>query len=123
MRRGVSSSSPSPRTRLRCESGRRDFLRSGDAEAGKIFSSARQRERLEMIRMALQNQLGVDAANSHYNVATSAAATVGGAVGGQGEQEVVGVSGRVEGREESSSAPAQVNGTLANDDDGDGIYL
>lgn len=75
-----------------------------------------------MIRLALQNQLGVDAANSHYDVATGAAGTplrgaTGGAVGGEGE--VVGVRGRVEGGD--SPAPAQVNGTLADDDDG--MYL
>lgn len=32
---------------------------------------SKQQERMAMIRLAMQNQLGVDAANSHYDIATS----------------------------------------------------
>lgn len=36
---------------------------------GSARTRASQRERLEMIRVALQNQIGVDSANSHYDIA------------------------------------------------------
>lgn len=85
--------------------------------------SATQRERLEMLRLALQSQLGVDAANSHYTLAGSALpagptttnASDGAGVGAGGQASVV-VNGGA-----GPEASGVADGT--GDDVHEGMYL
>ncbi|KAI5480967.1 hypothetical protein MNV49_006777 [Pseudohyphozyma bogoriensis] len=96
----------------------REELRKSIEENDETIAS--QEERMEMIRIALQNQLGVDAANSHYDVAAST--PVG--------QSVPPTRGSLFSNESGPTGAALTNGVVSGEDetmlgvdDSNGVYL
>lgn len=63
-----------------------------------------------MIRIALQNQLGVDSANAHYTLAQDGPTTAAAPTPSNGAAS------------DAPAAATTVNGTTA-EEDGDGVYL